>query len=769
MSTNFKLSKAGLLRRSIAAAALMTTASGGLYAEGLEEIVVTAQRRAESIQDVPLAVSAFTGEFLKETNLDDVKDLVLYTPGITGNSHDSFIDTLSIRGIITNDFGVGGDPSVSIFKNNLYQGRNGAVVTSLYDIERAEVLRGPQGFLFGRNAIAGGISVITKKPGFDGPDGYLEADVAEGNHLTLEGATNIAVSDEFAIRLAGYKSREDGYVKNYGKPGSDDLIAFDKTGFRLSARAQSEKTEVNFTAEYEDREQSGSVYRATGMGDSFEALQEVFPDFVMRGGKGDIDSDQGLGEADDAKILSLGLQIDWDLEWATLTSLTGYRDHDYYYAEDFDGTPLHINDYRQDQEGNYFETELRLVSETDSPLSWYAGVSYYKEEIDALFSQAGDEEVMCAYYLSYYGFSNCSDYFAYYGYVFTPSPIGLLESNQVNGDYTGWSAYVDLSYAVNDQWEVGFGGRYTYDEKKFAFQTMPIESELGPFWAMGFTTAAPLVQTKDWSDFTPRLIVRYRPDDVWMFFASVTKGYKSGGFGSFAIEPDVPWGTLDVEPGTAYPSSFEPEEVWSYEVGMKGELFDGRMRMDMNAYTYNYKDLQVTVPGTGGGIIVDNVGEVDGWGVEGSMQMIISDNLDLFLSAAWADSEVAKAQALCDDTDDCEGKALPQVPEFSYSAVLRGELPSANGSWIGSIELVGQTKTYGGLLGLKEAENDGYIDMAVRAGYRSQDGWSAVAYVENVTDEIYYDGSAEGSGILPAHYFGISRPRTMGMKVSWEF
>ena len=298
---------------------------------------------------------------------------------------------------------------------------------------------------------------------------------------------------------------------------------------------------------------------------------------------------------------------------------------------------------------------------------------------------------------------------------------------------------------------------------------MPIDSELGAFFALGFTTLGPLSKKDDWAEFTPRAIIRYRPNDDWMFFASATKGYKSGGYGSFAIEPDAPWGTLDIEQGTAFPSGFDPEQVWSYEVGMKGTMLDGNMNLDLNAYSYKYEDLQVTIPGTGGGIIVSNVGKVDGWGVEGSVQMILNEYVDLYLSLAWADSEVTEAQAVCDDTDDCEGKGLPQVPEFSYSAVLEAQLPAKEGNWVATAELVGQTETYGGLLHLDEAVNGSYIDMAVRAGYRSQDGWSAIAYIENVTDEVYYDGVTEGSGIIPAHYFGTSRPRTFGMKISWDF
>ena len=194
-----------LLLAGCSAAAV--TMSGAALAQG-DEIIVTAQKREESIQDVPLAITAVSGDFTRAVNLSDIKDLVKFTPGLTGDSADSFIDFLSIRGILTNDFGVGGDPSIGLFKNGLYQGRNGPVVTTLYDMDRAEVLRGPQGFLFGRNAIGGAISVHTARPTFDGYNGYVEADIGTREHFFGEGAINVPLSDVFAVRFAGFAGHE---------------------------------------------------------------------------------------------------------------------------------------------------------------------------------------------------------------------------------------------------------------------------------------------------------------------------------------------------------------------------------------------------------------------------------------------------------------------------------------------------------------------------------------------------------------------------------
>jgi len=747
--------------RTLLAAITAINSLGAFGAEAIEEIVVMAQRRAESIQEVPLAVSAFTGEFVRDTNLDDIKDLVRYTPGITGNSKDSFIDTLSIRGIVTNDFGVGGDPSVGVFKNNLYQGRNGEVVTSLYDLDRAEVLRGPQGFLFGRNSISGAISVFTKRPEFAGHEGYASLDVGERGHVLAEGAVNLPVNDSLSFRVAGYHSQEDGYVDNQAIPEQNKLIAHDKSAGRLSARYENDAIDLNLMIEYEHREQSGSMYRATQKGATWDDWIAAYPDIGMPNDNRDISSDMSLGEEDNGNILSIGLQADWDLGFAMLSSLTGYKDHEFDYAEDFDATSEAFNDYAQNQNGEYFEQELRLVSQGSDPLSWYAGVSVYKEKIDALFSQRADEDVVCTL--------NDGDACDVVYPGFTTSPVGLLEQNRDKGDYDGWASYVDLTYTFNDAFDASLGVRYTYDEKHFKINALPVESELGPILALGFTTDGFLPATKSWDEFTPRMLVRYRPDDDWMVFGSVTRGYKSGGFGSFALSPDQPFGSVGVTRAEASPDDFNPETVWSYEIGTKGELLDGRMRLAGNMYYYTYEDLQVNVPGTGGGIAVGNVGTVDGWGIEGTLEWIATDNIDLYLTSAYADSEVSDAEALCDGSSLCDGQPLPQVPEYSGSAVVNLHIPAREGDVVFSAELYGQTRTYGGLLQTSEGINDAYADLTLRGGYRATGGWSAIAYMENVTNEVYYDGVSDDGGFVPAHYFGPSRPRTVGLRMSWDF
>jgi iron complex outermembrane receptor protein len=789
------------LVQAISAALIAGVASGPSLAQEpeLEVIIVTATKREENIQDVPLAITAFTGDFVKDVNLDDIKDLVSFTPGVTGNSKDAFIDAISIRGVRTQDYGVGGDPSAGFFKNDLYEGRNGAVVTSIFDLERAEVLRGPQGFLFGRNAIGGAFNVHTRRPNLDGDrDGYIELDVADRNYLTAEGGFTAALSENFAMRFAGYYSQEDGYVKNLSDPGRD-LIGHDKTAVRVSGLYGTDRLEVFFSADYEDMDRDGTVYTASELSPRLAVYQGIMGAWEPPSDLRNTNQDIFGGSEDDAKITTLGLHVDYDFDNMTLSWSTGYKDHDYLYIEDYDSTPIPVETYKQDQEGNYFQTELRLTSNTDGPLSWYAGVSYYREEIDVIFTDSNDEEAFCTYYGYYYYSYSCSEYFdywqayydAYYypGYItvgpFVPSSNGLMETRTVvDGRYNGWAAYADLTYAFNDQWDVSLGVRYTYDEKKFGVNALPVESMLQSFYFPGFVTAERLFDKADWSDTTPRVVVRYQPTDEHTLFASYTEGYKSGGFGTFALEPDLyQWfGDGRDDPITMadgyLPGQFKPEDVKSYELGYKGILADGRVALDVTAFVYEYTNLQVNYYEQGAK--VGNAGEVDGEGVEAAVQIAFTDNLSLVASLGYLDTEARGVQFLCNgapdadglldgDPDACEGNKLYWAPEFSGSAVLRGDFPVGNGSIISNLEVFFESERGRGYEDIIDSEIDAFQEWAFRLGYASNNNWNVTAYVENFTDELTFDGAANNSAIIPAFYFGPSRPRTAGVRFGYTF
>ena len=784
-----ELPKQSAVASAVSGALVATAVGSTAWAQQIDEVIVTATKREESVQDVPLAITALSGTFVESVNLNDVKDLISFTPGITGNSQDSYIDAVSIRGVRTQDFGVGGDPSAAIFKNDLYEGRNGSAVTSLYDIDRSEVLRGPQGFLFGRNSIGGAISVHTRKAAIDGGrSGYVDLDVGESGHLVFEGAANIPVSESFAMRFAGYHSQEDGFVRNFAT--NSDLIEHDKQGIRWSTTFETAKVSFDTQVEYETREQSGSVYRAVTEGDYYDTLVDLFGNGITpRGDERDADSDQSLGDNDDADILTLGARLDYNFDSFTFTSITGYKDHDFFYTEDYDGTPLNINNYRQDQEGEYFQQEIRFVSNNDGPLSWYAGFSFYKEDIDTLFVNSGAEDAFCNYYGNYYypdaGVTDCQSYWdyiypaAYYpGYTWYPSSDGnLTEPGRVIGEYKGWAAYLDLSYAFGDSFDVSLGVRYTNDDKDFTLNVPEPESLLGGYWSYIFTTDGDIRTKKDWSDTTVRLVGRWHVNDSSMVYASYTEGYKSGGFGSFSLVDaagDRVTGVYGATQADGFRSrAFEPESVDSYELGFKGTVFDGTTDLAVNAFFYDYTDLQISFFDTDSGAnTVENVGEVDGQGLEASITTRFNESWDLYLGLSWLDTEATGVQQVCDgDTvDDCEGSSLFWAPDFAGAAVLNGTFPMDNGEIRASLEAFWESERGGGWGGFPETKIDSYTEMALRVEYQSNGSWSAGAYIENLTDEFTYDGLNNNGGILPSHFFGHKRPRTAGVRFrySWD-
>src|SRR5688572_24694727 len=314
---------------------------------------------------------------LKEGRMADIRGIVDFTPGFSGKTEDGFTDALAMRGIATNDFGIGGDPSVAMFVDGIWSGRTGGVMTAMYDIERAEVVKGPQGTLFGRNSIAGAVSVITNKP--DSAFGAnAEVTLADYGHVEAQGMVNVPLGDQWAVRAAGYLLENDGFLENLA--GGKDLGFHQVSAGRVSLTRTGDNFDATLIAAYEDREQDPSVYwvPAAGLDD-----EEVNIDL----------GDDGIDESD---VFEARAVLEWLLagDYA-LTSLTGYKKFNFHYLEDYDGGPERVNDYRQVNDVEYWSQELRLNSPAEGSVTWFAGASVYEETIDGLFDFIYDEDALC--------------------------------------------------------------------------------------------------------------------------------------------------------------------------------------------------------------------------------------------------------------------------------------------------------------------------------------------------------------------------------------
>ncbi|WP_439107331.1 TonB-dependent receptor [Congregibacter sp.] len=791
-------------RRHLALAVSAALAAGAAQAQQLEEVIVTATKRAESVMDVPLAVQALSGDFLRKVNTDDIKDLANFTPGVTGNSKDSFLDTIAVRGITTNDFGNGGDPSLGVYKNGFYQGRNGSGVTSVFDLERSEILRGPQGFLFGRNSIAGAVNIISRRPTAGESDSYMDVRVGERGIFRFEGGTNFDVSDSITVRIAGLHSQEDGYSTN--ELTGEDYIQHEKSALRFTGSYDAGgNLTANLFVEWEDRDQSGTVYRATGNGPAFATLEGIYGDIPLPSDPRDVRVDGPRnGLFDGGEIFQVNLELNYDLGWATLTSLTGYKEHDYGYTEDFDATSITIFNYEQVQEGEYFEQELRLTSDNEGMFNWYAGLSYYQEDIDTEFLGQQDEDLYCNiywgdncqgvfdFYNNYYDGAYAYVLYDYWGtYDWTPSPNGGLidDWNRTVGSYSGWAAYVDLQFRFTEQLDASIGIRYNDDEKEMSQEVLTGRngSILGQVVQTGFTTPlGPVSDTQSWSEPTWRGVVNWRPADDHLFYVSVTTGYKQGGFNSFSVDPGGPFSGVEAVPGLFRPSSFDSETVISYEVGYKATQLDGRSQLALNAYMYEYEDLQATcgVPGSPV-VVVCNTGQVDGTGFEGVWNFAISDVLSFGMGVSWFDSEATGIQDFCgggevllDDINACEGSPIPNIPEWTAYGTLDAVIPIGAGEIFGNLSASWEEDSVTDwepfapetvAAGLREI--GAYTEVQALGGYRSDTGWALALYVENLLDDEYFDQetgiSFDGSPYVQFG-FGPSRPRTVGMRFTWN-
>ncbi|MFT6958264.1 MAG: iron complex outermembrane receptor protein [Halieaceae bacterium] len=731
----------------------------------LEEVVVTAQRREQSSMEVPIALTAFSGDTLREARIADVTDIILYTPGLSGFSSTSFTDTISLRGISTTDFGFGGDPSLAIYKDHVYQGRIGSSMSEFYDMERVEVLRGPQGLLFGRNAASGVIHAITVKPSMEEFEGYINVDAGERDVFGLEGALNIPLTDNLAMRISAYDSQEDGWVENV--QGGNDRMGFDNKGARVSFAYTDEKLSVTIIGEYEERDGSGTIYAV---------LDEQGND-PLSGDVWTIDSEFKDKDTDQSDNTSFTLLVEYDLNFAVLSSITGYKSSDYLYREDTDGLPQAFSQFNQDQDDEYWSQEVRLLSTGEGPWSWFAGASWYAEEIDVLFAAEAQEDVFCGLL---YGdlVATCeevsSDPFVlgipWPGYA----PDGqLIEAGLVDGTYNGWAAYGELTYTFSSEWDISVGLRYSYDEKDFEIDIPAGNSALSPFLLFGYSTDSPVSKSENWDDLSPRVVVRYTPNDNNFFYASITNGYKAGGFDSFGIDvkngldPD----TFAALPG-AEPNAFDPETIWSYELGLKSVMAEGRVQLELSTYYYDYEDLQLAsfvFPA----FIVNNVGQVDGFGVESSLKVKASSFLDMYFNLTWSDTEAQDVnQNTCEEFsgNNCNGNRLPYQSEWQGAAVIRAYYPVGDGEIFATTEVAYRSDWDSDLNNAEVLNEPSTTQVNFRTGYRVNNSWTATLYVENVFDEQNYGGrfyddffSGLPVGISP------NRPRTAGLEFFYSF
>ena len=656
----------------------------------LEEIIVTAQKRSESVQEVPVAISAFSAEMVTNTGVDTINDLIPMIPGLNGSSAGIATNSWGIRGISTNDWSAGSEPSVGVFIDDAYIGRNVLATGAFFDIAQIEVVKGPQGTLFGRNSSVGAISLTTNKPA---DEDSLDVGLAAGSEgqRGYNLVANMAGDNGLAVRFAYHGSRLDGIWEDV--PNSRNAFT-DRDDMRLSASWDvSENLDALLTYSRSDSSSNmGGTYNA---GLSTVAPGEEFPDQIAK----------STEDAEAAESDGISMRLVWNLgNDMTLTSITDRRSFDYSYAQDADGT---ADDALIDavfaigaggsslEFGNVtvqdsFSQEFRLNGSTDNS-DWFVGVSYFNEDIAE---------------------STRLDL------IGTALGMAVLAQDLTltKGETKALGIYGDVTWSVTDQFNLTAGLRWSDDEKSWC-----TDGDAGIF-LIAVITLEELCATQSWSEVTPRLVADYSLSDDVMLYASVSKGYKGGGFNTAAADFDGDF------VGDAV-AGFNPEINQAYELGLKSTMANGRMQFNAALFSNDYEDLQL-LSATLGGILVENAAEADTQGLELEWTYLATENLILRANMAVLDSEFTAGAFSGNDLPYAPGNSATVSASYQQGAINYFVMYTKQDDFFYDA---------GNLL-----EENGYALLSAKVSYAPEgSNWDMGISVQNATDEDYAAARAD--------------------------
>lgn len=582
------------------------------------DIVVTAQRREERIQDIPIAVSAFGGAALERQGSVSLENIAPRVPSVYFGSFGALRPQLYIRGIGTRTFDPGSESSVGVFSDDVYLGRSSGSFGSIKDIERVEVLRGPQGTLYGRNTIGGAINVITRGPTASF-QANAEAGVSNYNGWELFGAVGGPLNSNKSLmfRVAAWHTERDGYVTNL-RTGTK-FQGIDNTGGRVRLAFEPSSTfRIDLTGEYlHDGDKGG--FQGVNQGTSFSvtgALPDPRAVFFAAGAR--LPAQQlpvnlrnayfsGDPELDRDAYAAIA-RVEAGLGFATLTSISAYRHLKAFDSRDLEGSSLDVLFQTGLERSNQYTQEFRLTSDPAGGLSaggkldWIVGAFYYndKSQRDDSFRVGLDSAVRVA--------------------------LGTPATDTTYSDYKieSYAFFGQATLHLTDAFDITVGGRYSNDKKR-ATQGATSTDAL-PIVPAAYVTT----NSRTFTSFDPRLVLAYKISEDVNVYASYSTGFKSGGF------QYVPFNL-----GAAN-TVFAPEDIKTYEVGLKSEWLDRKLRLNVAAFKYDYKNLQVArIVDTPNGpqSLTTNAAASDIKGLDVEMLMRPSDNFDVSVTYGYLDAK----------------------------------------------------------------------------------------------------------------------------------
>lgn len=706
-------------------------------AQMLEEVVVTARKREESLQETPISVMAFGGDDLAQQNVVDLQGLDVKLPNVAiggagglGGTNAAFY----VRGIGTSRNAVNQESAVALYVDDAYYGRSDGAILAVMDVAQIEVSRGPQGTLFGRSATAGAIRYITNKPNYEALEGKVEATLGSESKRDLKGVLNIPLSDTAAVRITAATLNQDGHVdgfftgKDYGDVNTDMVRAY----FGWQAN---DALEVLASIDYTRMDTNGG---ASILLDRNTATNPVVANEAALGFDigtlplGDFDTSFQTGDNFyDSENLGLGLVFNLALsDNLDFKSSTNWREVDIEGGYDTDGTHAILFDqtpFERDLE--MFSQEFQLSGSTEM-LNWVAGVFYYDEE--------SSEQRLA-------------------GTGHTGNPFIGLTNTRITDPYEVESIAVfgQGTFSLSDNWSITAGLRYTRDDKSIVADELNVAG-ISKLAALG----GAVDRDETWSAISGRLSLEWQATDDIFIFGSFARGFRAGGFND-RVRNNLPNNHFGI-------TDFDEEILDMFELGMRSELFDNRLRLNLTAFYGEFTDMQITtlIPGTNRAVVT-NAGESEIQGLEGEVIWAINDIFTLDGTFGIMDAEYTKLNAgvtgISLDSD------FGRAPETSFSLGFEADFGAVvarvDYGWKDDFRLV-EAPDAAALI------QDSYGLLSANLRYQPEDAaWSITLFGTNLNDEEYL---VSGLSLLGARQPGIAqgepgRFREFGVTFAWEF
>ncbi len=732
----------------------------------IEEITVTARRREESLQEVPVSISAFNTAMLEALNIRNVGDVAPYTPNLTRSSgptghNDGFY---FIRGVGNTDLNPATDPGVATYLDGVYMGRITGASMDILNIERVEVLRGPQGTLFGRNTIGGAINVVTRQP--SGELGYnFRTTVGQDGRWDYGGSVDVPLGEDFGVIVSYLHQQHDGWGKNVYT--GEDFGTIDNGA--LNARFVWKPSDT-FSASL------GLDYAHQG-GTSAHTILNGFNPFAVSPLGVPIPPDLGQDVSSDVydnfhsvnpehhgTVEGANLTLEWNFGGATLKSISAYRKLNQFAANDFDASGYVFYDHNFETDQHQFSQELQLLGDSfEDRLHWVLGAYYYDEWAyhNNRIAMGGNNGVPPGIPGVPYATRNVQR--------------AIYNNQAFDIDEKAWALFAHMIYDFTDKLSGELGLRYTDEEKtqsyaffidnsanvfNFAgippFPYIPTLNPDNPFLTI------PTTYSKSWHDTSPKLGLNYQATDNAMVYVSYAEGFRSGGFNGRPTPNQM--GQF----GAVQP--YNPEYIDTYEFGWKTENDAHSFRLNGAVFYSAYKDIQLLVLGPSGFFETTNAAESHIKGAELEFQANPIEGLLLNAGIGFLDNKYTKLDPGTIAGGILPTNVLPNAPRWTDNIGAQYRFGLSNGSGIVlRADYIWQDDVYFNASNRPGEFQASYGLLNLRASWLSADErWEFAAYGLNVTDKAYHTNGQDIVGPLGVSFAGIGAPIELGVQLMYR-